>query len=426
MAEPLRVEIIAVGSELLTPYYSDTNSLELTRRLNALGMEVALKTIVGDEWEPLSRCLKDAAGRSGLIVIMGGLGPTRDDITRETLAEVLGTRLEIRENILEGIRNRFERRGLQMPEVNTRQARVPAGAEVLPNRHGTAPGLWIEQDARIFVLLPGPPREIIPMFENEVLPRLESRRHGFQCRRTLKITGLTESRVEALIGDLYPRENGLSMTVLASLGQIELHLTAFSPLSGAAAEERIERLMPDFHARLGENLFSWNGEELEETVAHLLIHHKATLAVAESCTGGLLGDRLTDVPGSSQYFLEGVLAYSNAAKIRLLGVPPEIIERKGAVSRETAEEMAVGIREKSQADFGLSTTGIAGPGGATPEKPVGRVHTALAWDGGCRVENNQFLGERGIVKRRATQKALDMLRRHLLKKNYSASRNTGF
>jgi len=409
-----RVEIIAVGSELLTPNYQDTNSLELTRRLNSIGLTVSFKSIVGDESKTLARCLLDASARADLIFIMGGLGPTRDDNTRETLAEVFHLDLEVREDVLKDIRLRFQRRGVRMPEVNLRQARVPKGADVLTNRHGTAPGLWLNLEGRDFILLPGPPREIIPMFESEVMPRLRRRRRGFQRRRVLKIAGLTESGVEDKIKDLYPNEPGLSLTILASPGQIELHLTSLSPDSAEAAESRLDRLSGQFEARLGEHIFSCLGEELEETVGRLLRRREATLAVAESCTGGLLGHRITDVPGSSAYFLEGVQAYSNSAKISRLNVPTEIIETRGAVSPETAEYMARGVMDISGADFGLSITGIAGPDGGSPEKPVGLVYTALACWKGTRVEENRFPGGRKIVKRRASQQALDMLRRHLL------------
>jgi nicotinamide-nucleotide amidase len=414
MASTLRTEIIAVGSEMLTPDFQDTNSLEITRRLNALGLDVAFKTIVGDEDPQLSRCLQDAMERSDLIFTMGGLGPTRDDRTRESLAEVLSVRLEKRKEVAAAIEKRFHSRGWPMTPSNIRQAFFPEAAVILPNPNGTAPGFWLEHENRIFICLPGPPRELIPMLDDHVLPRLESFRRGCRSHRILKITGMGESRAEDEIAGLNPDPRILRLTILASPGQIELHMTAMAQDSPEAAGTLLDKWEAAFRERLGDNIFSSSGEELEEVTARLLFQSGSTLATAESCTGGLLGHRLTNVPGSSAYFLEGRQVYSNASKIRALGVPEELLKSHGAVSRETAECMASRIREMAGADYGLAVTGIAGPGGGTPEKPVGLVYTSLAWAGGVRVEINRFFGGRPVVKRLSSQKALDMLRRHLL------------
>lgn len=408
-----RVEIVAIGSELLTPYRLDTNSLFLTRELNALGYEVALKTVVGDELEDLVLAFGQALDRADLVVAVGGLGPTTDDLTREALARVLKRKLVLDKNILRHIQARFARRKMAMPAPSVRQAYLIEGAMAIPNRNGTAPGQWLEVGNRKIVLLPGPPHELKAMFKEGVRPRLEPSRQGFLARAVLKTTGLPESKIESLIARLYPKSPDRKITLLASPGQIEIHLSAFSPKSESKAEKKIERLKKRIVAKLGHFIFSENGEELEQIVGRLLLEKRKTLAVAESSTGGLLGHRLTNVPGSSAYFLEGVVSYSNAAKTRLLGVSARLLARHGAVSTPVCRAMARGVRERAQADFGLAITGIAGPGGATPGKPVGLVYVGLATATGIQVRKNLFLGPREIVKWQSTQKALDMLRRFL-------------
>lgn len=411
----LRVEILAIGSELLTPYRLDTNSLYLTERLNDLGFEVSSKTIVGDDWDNLVLHIRQALANADLILACGGLGPTADDRTIDVFACALERKLVLNRNILKHIQERFRRRGIPMPAANRKQAYLIQGALPLPNRNGTAPGQCLETGAKTIVLLPGPPHELKPMFEDSVWPRLSKKKRGFLERTVLKITGLTESMVETRISDLYPHDDDLKVTVLASPGQIEVHLTSFSPKSSAHAEKRILELREAIKARLQENIFSESNEELEEVIGRLLRNKRQTLAVAESCTGGLLSHRLTNVPGSSDYFLEGVIAYSNAAKIDLLGVSSTLVEAHGAVSRLVARAMARGIRKRAGADYGLAVTGIAGPSGGTPAKPVGLVYTALAWEGGAEIRKNLYPGKREQVKSQSSQKALDMLRRHLQK-----------
>jgi nicotinamide-nucleotide amidase len=410
----MKTEILAVGSELLTPFFQDTNSLYLTQRLNDLGLAVSLKTIVGDERENLLLCIKNALLHSDILLVMGGLGPTEDDITREVMAEALGRRLIYRDDIFQKIEARFKRRGMAMPVTNKKQAYILEGADVLENKNGTAPGLWLEEGRTRIALLPGPPLELKPMFEETVWPRLESLQRGFTSRRVLKIAGLTESEVETLIAGLYPRGPECGLTILAAPGQIELHLYAFSQDASSQAAKNIEELEGKILARLKDSVFSTSGEELEEVVGRLLGKRGLTLATAESCTGGLLGHRLTNVPGSSAYFLEGFITYSNSAKISDLDVPEKLIQAHGAVSAEVARAMAVGVRQKTGASCGLAVTGIAGPTGGTAEKPVGLVYTALAWDDGVDVAKNIFLGNRKQIKFQSSQKALDMLRKHLL------------
>ena len=310
----LKIEIIAVGSELLTPYYQDTDSLYLTRRINELGMSISLKTIAGDNLNDLIYCFKQAQQRSDLILTIGGLGPTLDDKTHEAVSASLNRKLIFKKEILHQIKNRFKKRNISMPSVNKKQAYIIEGAEVLNNKNGTAPGLWVEFDSKIFILLPGPPVELKAMFEDQVFPRLKKLRQGYQSRLVLKIAGLTESKTESLITDLYPEENGLEMTILAYPGQIEVHLTGFSSSSLKQAKNRTLKLGKLIRDRLKEHVFSTSGEKLEEVLGKLLIHENSTLATAESCTGGLLGHRITNIPGSSDYFLQGVQVYSNLAK----------------------------------------------------------------------------------------------------------------
>jgi nicotinamide-nucleotide amidase len=410
-----KVEIMAIGSELLTPYFQDTNSLFLTERLNDLGMEVSYKSIVGDDWDDLALSIKQALSRADIIIAMGGLGPTRDDRTREAFATVLERKLIFNKELLQKINERFKRRGLSMPEINKKQSYVIDGAEILENKNGTAPGLWIDTGTNKIVLLPGPPHELKPMFESSVWPHLQKFKAGYTVRKALKITGLTESKIESLILDLYPDESDLNLTTLAYPGQIEIHLSSHSKKSQEQATERVQKLEKNILAKLKENVFSTSGEELEEVVGKLLRLNKKNLAVAESCTGGLIAHRLTNVPGSSDYFLQGVVAYSNQAKVYALGISPALIEKHGAVSPQVALAMAQGIREKASSSLGIGVTGIAGPSGGTKEKPVGLVYIALAWDRGSEFIKNLFLGNRDKIKYQSSQKALDMVRRHLVK-----------
>lgn len=419
-----RVEIIAVGSELLTPYFQDTNSLYLCARLNDLGWTVAFKTIVGDDKEDLGLRLRDALCRTDLVMIMGGLGPTGDDITREAVAVALGRKLVFQREVLARIEERFRKRQLQMPKANRKQALIIRGAMILPNKYGTAPGQLMKVGGKIVVLLPGPPHELKPMCEESVWPSLRNKQTGHFSRCVLRATGLTESMVEALISDLYPRRDDLGLTILASPGQIEVHLWAFSPRTRALAEKKLRRLKSGIVSRLQNHIFSEAGESLEEIVGLLLKKQGKTLAVAESCSGGLISHRITNIPGSSEYFLEGAIAYSNAAKVDLLAVPPDLIEAHGTVSWPVARAMALGIRKRAGADLGLAVTGIAGPAGGTSDKPVGLVFAALAWPGGTEVQKSLFLGNREQVKQQSAQKALDMVRRHLLQKARQKKRGT--
>ena len=406
--------ILAVGSEMLTPFRVDTNSLFITERLNTIGYDVRLKAVVADEVHELARVVEGALAWSDLIVITGGLGPTEDDVTREAVALVLEIPLDEDASIVERLRDRFAKRGMTMPEINRRQAMVPRGAGVLANANGTAPGLWLEKDGRALVLLPGPPREMKPMLEAVIAERLvpKSKSSGL-FRRVLKITGRAESDVDAQASPVYTRwttqATPISTTILAVLGQIELHLTAEAS-DKAAAEAVLDPAVAELQGVIGPSVYSTDGRSLETVVGDLLREHALTIAVAESCTGGLLASRLTDVPGSSDYLDRGVVCYSNPSKTDLAGVPPTTIEQHGAVSEPVAQAMAEGIKSRAGTRIGVGITGIAGPGGGTPEKPVGTVAVAVAVDDEIRVRTFQFIGSREMVKFQATQSALNMTR----------------
>ena len=414
MFETLTAEIIAIGSELLAPDRTDTNSLWLTEQLNRLGIEVKLKTVVGDDDARLEETIKDAAKRSKVVITTGGLGPTEDDITRKVTARALGRRLLLDEDLLAEIRQRFQNFGVAMPERNSRQAMVIEDAEVLPNPNGTAPGMFIDHKGTAIALLPGPPREMKPMFENHVANRLMSRAGSQRVvRRMLRVAGMGESAVDEKIAPIYSQYENPQTTILFNQSEIEIHLTARGRTENDA-EVLLDRLSEQIEERLGNSIFAFAGETMEQVVGLKLSVGGYTLAVAESCTGGLLSQRLTDVPGSSKYFIEGVVTYSNDAKMRTLGVEPVLLLEHGAVSGPVAEAMAEGIRERADTDFGLAITGIAGPGGGTEEKPVGLVYIAIASESGTEHRKLTIPGDRHLVRWRASQAALDLLRRRLI------------
>ncbi len=413
-----RAAILAVGSELLTPSRIDTNSLFITEQLNLLGIEVAFKTVVGDDREELANAVRIALGRVDLLVCSGGLGPTDDDVTREVVAEVLNRALVEDERIASRIRTRFESRGMTMPDINRRQAMVPVGARVLANANGTAPGLWIDDGTRSVILLPGPPRELKPMMMSLVEGPLGERAPGLSLvRRVIRITGRTESHTEEAMRPLYAEWAGrpvpIAATILASLGQIELHLSARAA-SREGADAALEAASREVSEVIGLDVYSRDGRALEEVLGDLLIARALRIAVAESCTGGLVTSRLTDVPGSSRYVDRAVVTYSNEAKIELLGVPAALIEQHGAVSEPVALAMAEGIRSRAGANVGIGVTGIAGPGGGTAQKPVGMVAIAALVTGTSRSRTFSFIGGREQVKFQASQAALDMVRRMLV------------
>ena len=409
----LSAEIIAIGSELLSPNRTDTNSLWLTDQLNRIGIDVKLKTIVGDDDARLEEVVKDAVKRSGVVITTGGLGPTEDDITRKVVARALGRRLTLDENVLNEIRARFQSFGVNMPERNSRQAMVIDGSEVLPNPNGTAPGLYLQERDCSIALLPGPPREMKPMFENHVLQRIEKLAGETRfVTRVLRVAGMGESAVDEKISPIYTQFENPTTTILFNSSEIEIHLRAHGRTENDA-EALLDHVSLKIEQALGNSVFSFRGETMEEVVGRRLAMTEFTLAVAESCTGGLIAQRLTNVPGSSEYFKEGVVTYSDAAKTRLLGVDKKVIKEFGAVSQQVARDMARGVRHKAKTDFGLAVTGVAGPSG-TEGKPVGLVFIALADD--AHTEHKRFVlpGDRELIRWRASQAALDMLRRRLI------------
>ncbi len=410
----MKAEIIAVGSELLTPDRLDTNSLFLTEELNKIGIEVLRKTVVGDNRDLLCEAFRGALNRVPLIIASGGLGPTEDDLTRETVADLLGRKLHRNDAILDYIKGRFRSMGREMPEVNVRQAMVPEGAEILENPRGTAPGLWLEDASRTIVLLPGPPRELKPLFREQVLPRLERRVSGVRMfHREIRVTGLGESHVEQRIVGIYKRFPEVNTTVLAAPGETQIHLRIWTD-NAQHAQKTLDEIVQGFEIALTDRIFSQDGSSLDEVVARQLTIHNATIAAAESCTGGLLAQRLTSIAGSSTYFLGGVVCYSNELKTAWADVPQELIESKGAVSSEVAVALAQGIRRRVGSTFGVGITGVAGPSGGSEEKPVGTVHIALSHTGGVKERSARFPGDRESIRWQASQIALDMVRVHFL------------
>ena len=414
----MNAEIIAVGSEMLTPHRLDTNSLYLTEQLNLLGVDVIFKSVVGDNLRHLVAAAQHALFRSDIVIFSGGLGPTEDDLTREAVAEALGVSLHRDMEIIARLEKRFAERGWKMTANNAKQADVIEGATALPNPNGTASGQWLsgqfEGRERIVVLLPGPPHEMKALFENEVRERLRDKvppAHLFT--RTLKIAMLGESAVDARVAPIYKRYPDVETTILAGAGEIELHFKAHG-LTPEAAQARADEVAGLAEDELDDAVYSRDGQALEQIVGYWLQMRNATLAVAESCTGGLLAERITSVAGSSRYFVGGAVVYSNALKTELAGVPAEMIERHGAVSREVAAALAEGIRYRCESTLGVGVTGVAGPGGGSAEKPVGLVFHALASDSGTEVVQRNFPGDRKRIRRFASTMALDMVRRKLM------------
>ena len=414
----MHAEIIAVGSELLTPSRMDTNSLYLTEQLNLLGVEVIFKSVVGDDLKRLVEAVQHAMFRSDIVIFSGGLGPTEDDLTREAVAEALGVGLHRDEEVLDAIEQRFAARGWKMSANNAKQADVIEGATVLPNANGTAPGQWLsgkfETRERIVILLPGPPHELKALFEAECRERLRAKLpEAFIATRVLKVAMLGESHVDARVAPIYKRFTDVQTTILAGPGEIQLHFKSRAP-SLEAAQARVDEAADAVEDELDDAVYSRNGESLEQIVGYWLQMRNATLAVAESCTGGLLAERITSVGGSSRYFIGGAVVYSNALKTEFAGVPADMIERHGAVSREVAAALAEGIRYRCETTLGVGITGVAGPAGGSVEKPVGLVFHALASATGTEVIERNFPGDRKRIRWFASTLALDMLRKKLM------------
>lgn len=414
----MKCEIIAVGSELLTPFRQDTNSLYLTEKLNEIGVVVHFKTIAGDRRRDLVGAVRTALARVDMVCITGGLGPTEDDLSREAVAEALGVGIKRDPQLVVALAARFAARRMQMAENNLKQADIIEGATVLPNAKGTAPGLWLDTSfaghRKLIILVPGPPNECKPLFADECIPRLRSVipvRHI--AKRVLKATMIPESTADALLAPIYMTYTDVETTILAGNAEIQLQLTCAKPTL-EAAQMRVDELASRLEEALDSHLYSSSGETLEQIVIYYLEMKQETLAVAESCTGGLLSQRLTSISGSSRSFLGGAVVYSNELKTDFAGVPSELIEAHGAVSAEVAEALAQGIRKRVGSSMGVGITGIAGPGGGSETKPVGLVYVAVSYNGKTESLECNFRGDRDRIRLWASQQALDMIRRRLM------------
>ena len=420
-------EIIAVGSEMLTPFRQDTNSLYLTDGLNDLGVQVAFKSIVGDNFAHLTSAASIAIARADIVIFSGGLGPTEDDLTREAAAAALNLKLTSNPAVLADLYKRFAARQMVMPPNNAKQADVIDGATILNNTNGSAPGQLLDTtiiDAagkhirKIVILLPGPPRELKPLFDAEVKPRLAAAlppRH--LAKRLLRMALIPESHVDARTAPIYSQYSDVETTILAGGGEIQLHFLCAKPTL-AEAQQRVDELTEKIEAEMEDSIFSSHGESLEEVVLLNLGLRDLTLATAESCTGGLLAQRLTAIPGSSRYFLGGAVVYSDALKTIFADVPPELVATKGPVSPEVARALAEGIRTRTGASLGISITCIAGPGPGAPgpdaEKPIGLVYVALADGQTTQVKELNLRGDREMIRLWASQHALELIRHHIL------------
>lgn len=411
----LTAEIIAIGSELLTPRFKDTNSLYLTEQLNAIGIPVVMKAIAGDDENYLEQAVRGSLARTPILITIGGLGPTEDDITRKVVARVLQRQLVLNDEVLARLQRRFKGRGIEMPANNARQALVPVGADILENNQGTAPGLWITAEKNHVILLPGPPSELKPMFEASCMPRLREMAGGVALARCVFRTAcLPESMLDARIAPIYSKYRNPETTVLAKPGQVEVRLTARGK-NQEEAERLLRELGDQIDEELDEYIFARSEQSLEEVVGMFLVMKNATISTAESCTGGLVAERLTNVAGSSRYFMQGLVCYSNESKMELAGIPPLLLEMQGAVSAEVARGLAEGIRARAGTTIGVGVTGIAGPSGGSAEKPAGTVHIAVATPSGTGHRQALYPGDRERVRWQASQAALDMVRRELMK-----------
>jgi len=415
----VNAEIVAIGSELLTPFRQDTNSLYLTGKLNELGIEVSFKTVVGDRRSDITSTARTALNRADVVIFMGGLGPTEDDLTRECAAEAVGRNLVRDEQIVQELRERFAARGWTMSENNARQGDVIEGAEVLYNKRGSAPGQFLRVDRsgslRFIILLPGPPHELMAMFQDECMHRLRRVAPVMNiATRVLKIAMIGESAADKRAAAIYSKRTEVETTILAGTpGEVQLHLRAHGE-TPEMAQKKVDSLAAALEDEFDEAIFSTHGESLEQIVGYFLGMRDVTLAVAESCTGGMLAERITSVPGSSRYFLGGVVSYDNSLKTLLVDVPPLLIAEHGAVSEQVAAAMAEGIRKRCKSTFGLSITGVAGPGGGTEQKPVGLVYVGLSDESKTEVVDRKFPGDRDRIRHWATQQALDLVRRRLM------------
>lgn len=406
----MNAEIIAVGSEMLTQPKVDTNSLWLADQLSLLGVELTRKCVIGDDRDRLADAARAALDRTPIVIVTGGLGPTEDDVTREAVAQALIRRLLLSDSVLKGIEDRFARFGRKMAEINRRQAFLIEGSEILENPNGTAPGQWIDLPGKMLMLLPGPPGELKPMFENHCMQRLRDRLPPRHLRtRFFRVAGMGESDVDQLIAPAYTPYPSVATTILASIGDIQVHLRAFSAVP-EEAEALVDEVGRKIEALLGERIYSSDGSPLEIVLGRMLREKRATLAVAESCTGGMLGARITQAAGSSEYFLGGFQVYGKAMKTRLLGLDDRLVEQYGVVSEEVAKAMAESARDRTGATYALSVTGEAGPESSSPGIEPGTVWIGVAGPEGVKAKMIRMPGDRERVRKFAVQTALNLLR----------------
>ena len=414
----MKSEIIAVGSEMLTPFRQDTNSLYVTEKLNGIGIAVAFKSIVGDRQKDLVNAIRTALGRVDILILMGGLGPTEDDLTREAVAEALSLTLRRDASQVAALHARAAGWRITMPQNNLKQADVLEGATLLPNPNGSAPGQWLDTTfggyRKLIALLPGPPHECRPLFDAECMPRLSVAVPPRSIAvRTLKAAMIPESQADKLLAPIYTTYTDVETTLLAHTGDLQITLIC-SKQDPDAARQRVDELAERIEEKLEDWLYSSQGDSLEQIVLYYLELRQATLAVAESCTGGLVAERITSVPGASRSFLGGAVVYSDELKTSLVGVSAELLARHGAVSAEGAKALARGIRARTGASVGVGVTGIAGPTGATETKPLGLVHIAVCDPQGSDAVERTFRGDRQRIREWAAQQALDLVRRRLM------------
>ncbi|HOM01462.1 MAG TPA: competence/damage-inducible protein A [Acetivibrio sp.] len=410
----MNAEILAVGTELLMGQIANTNAQYISKKLNDIGVNVYYHSVVGDNPARLKDSLLAALKRCDLVVMTGGLGPTQDDLTKETVSEVLGKKLVLHEESLQRIKAFFDRINRKMTDNNVKQAYLPEGCIVVENNNGTAPGCIIENNGKIVVMLPGPPSEMIPMLDDTVVPYLKEKSGYRIVSKYLRVFGIGESQLEEMIMDLIDKQDRVTIATYAKDGQVTIRLTVKS----MTEEEGIGEILPlqnEIASRLKDALYSTEDEELEYVASKMLLSSNITIATAESCTGGLISARLTDMPGISKVFKRGIVSYSNESKMENLGVRRETLERYGAVSSETATEMAEGVRKIASTDIGLAVTGIAGPDGGTDEKPVGLVYIAIAHDSGTYTRELRLAGNRNRIRNMTVLNAFDMIRKYVMK-----------
>jgi nicotinamide-nucleotide amidase len=408
----MKAEILAVGTELLMGQIANTNAQYISNRLPEEGVGVFYHSVVGDNPLRLKECLKIASNRADIIIMTGGLGPTLDDLTKETVSEFVGRKLVLHEESKNKIEEYFKRINRPMVDSNIKQAYLPEGSIVIENKRGTAPGCIIEEEGKILIMLPGPPSEMKPMFEDTVMPYFKEKSEFKIVSEILRIFGIGESAMEAMILDLIEKQTNPTIAPYAKEGEVTLRVTAKVNKDDNAVEI-LNQTINEIRKRLGDSLYSVGDKNLEQVVGELLISKNISIAIAESCTGGLVSSRLTDIPGISAVFNRGIVTYSNEAKQECLGVSVGKLEKFGAVSKETAIEMAAGVRKVSKTDIGVSITGIAGPGGGTAEKPVGLVYIALADENEVIYKELRLSGDRSRIRNMTALNVFDMIRRHI-------------